>query len=141
MIVPYRIIERLPTLDEYRRLCTAVGWGEIINLEAARSALPNSLYGVVATAGEKTVGMGRIIGDGAIFFYIQDIAVLPQHQGRGVGTMIMEALMAYLEQHAPAKAFIRLFAATGKEAFYEHYHFAIPNYATGMYRVLPATYN
>ena len=135
MIVPYRIIERLPTLDEYRRLCTAVGWGEMINLEAARSALPNSLYGVVATAGEKTVGMGRIIGDGAIFFYIQDIAVLPQHQGRGVGTMIMEALMAYLDEHAPAKSFVRLFAATGKEAFYERYHFAIPDYATGMYWV------
>ena len=51
------------------------------------------------------VGMGRIVGDGAIYFYIQDVAVKPEHQGRGVGRQIMEHLLAYLQAQAPPKAF------------------------------------
>jgi hypothetical protein len=67
---PYHLIERVPTLDEYRTLCTAVGWEAVINFEAAKDALPNSLYGVVVAHEGKTIGMGRVVGDGAIFTYL-----------------------------------------------------------------------
>jgi ribosomal protein S18 acetylase RimI-like enzyme len=89
---PYQLIERIPTLDEYRALCTAVGWEAVINFEAAKDALPNSLYGVVVVHQGRTIGMGRVVGDGAIYYYLQDIAVLPEHQGRGVGHMIIQQL-------------------------------------------------
>lgn len=29
--------------------------------------------------------MGRVVGDGAFFFYVQDVAVHPQHRRRGLG--------------------------------------------------------
>ncbi len=37
---PYHLIERVATLEEYRALCTAVGWEDAINFSAARDGLP-----------------------------------------------------------------------------------------------------
>jgi GNAT superfamily N-acetyltransferase len=134
---PYQLIERIPTLDEYRALCMAVGWEAVINLEAAKDALPNSLYGVVVADEGRTVGMGRVVGDGAIFYYLQDIAVLPGHQGRGVGHLIIQQLVAHVRDVAPEKAFIGLFAAAGTEAFYERHGFRDWPALIGMYQVVP----
>lgn len=109
----YRLIERAPTLAEYRALCEAVGWGNAINFAAAQQSLDRSLYHVVVAAQEQMIGMGHIVGDGAIYFYLQDIAVLPAYQRRGIGRLIMDRLMGYLKQHAPDQAFVGLFAAEG----------------------------
>ncbi len=136
MTEPYTINERFPTIAEYRALCEAVDWGEVMNFEAARTALPNSLYAVVVEHQGQAVGMGRIVGDGAIFFYVQDIAVHPDHQGHGVGRQIMDSLMAYIRAHAPAKAFVGLFAAEGKHTFYQHYGFEQHPALTGMFTVV-----
>ena len=38
----YRVVGRAPRPEEYRRLCEAVGWGEIMNFAAAGLALPRS---------------------------------------------------------------------------------------------------
>lgn len=46
----------------------------------------------------KIIGMGRIIGDGARIFYIQDVVIHPNFQGKGIGTTIMEKLIAYIEK-------------------------------------------
>ena len=132
----YPLVERVPTLEEYRAICVAVGWGEVINFEAARTALPNSRYSVVAVHAGQAVGMGRIVGDGAIFFYVQDVAVLPEHQGKGIGSRIMAQLMAYLKAHAPEKAFIGLFAAEGTLPFYERYGFRLYPDLTGIFQVI-----
>ena len=35
--------------------------------------------------------MGRVIGDGGLFFQVVDIAVEPAHQGRGLGKAIVAA--------------------------------------------------
>jgi len=134
----YRIIERPPTAQEYRRTCVAVGWEPVMNFQAAEISLANSLYHVVAIHDEDAVGMGRIIGDGAVYFYIQDIAALPGHQHRGVGTLIMDRLMDHLQAIAPEKAFIGLFAAEGTASFYERYGFDAYPALTGMFRVISA---
>lgn len=108
-----------------------------MNFEVAHAALANSLYGVVVTSGAQVVGMGRIVGDGAIFFYIQDIVVDPGHQRRGVGTKILDALLKHLSEAAPKQAFVGLFAAKGSIQFYERYGFQ--NWApdmTGMFLVM-----
>ena len=38
---------------------------------------------------DERIGIGRVVGDGGCFFEITDMAVLPAHQGRGVGRLIM----------------------------------------------------
>jgi hypothetical protein len=73
---PYRLEERLPTLDEHRHICVDVGWEAVINFDAAAESLRESRCAFVAVRDEATVGMGRIVGDGAIYFYVQDVAVL-----------------------------------------------------------------
>lgn len=133
----FHIIERVALLDEYRYLCTAVGWADVINFEAARDALAYSLYGVIAMCDGRTVGMGRIVGDGAISFYIQDIAVLPEYQGRGISKAILAQLMTYIEYNAPEKAFVALFAAEGTLPFYTQYGFETHPGLTGIFQVMP----
>ncbi len=133
----YQIVERVPTIKEYMALCLSVGWAEAINFDAARIALPRSLYAVVALQDDMAVGMGRIVGDGAIFFYIQDIAVHPVHQRKGVGTRIMDSLMGYIRKQAPDKAFVGLFAAGSAKTFYAKYGFYTHPEMTGMFQTTP----
>ena len=56
------------------------------------------------------VGMGRVIGDGGLFFQVVDIAVDPAHQGRGLGKIIVGTLVAHLRSSAPAGAYVSLMA-------------------------------
>lgn len=108
-------------------------------VESARRGLPGTLYGVIVSvdaspesaAGtddvhedgddEAIVAMGRIVGDGGAVYQISDVAVHPDHQGNGLGTEIMNRLMAYLEETAPAGAYVNLIADV--DGFYEEWGF------------------
>ena len=127
---------RLPTLDEYRRLCGAVGWEAVINFDAAAASLARSLHGVVALDGGETVGMARVVGDGSLYFYVQDVAVLPSHQGRGIGGALLAALDAWIDEAAPDRAFVGLFAAAGTEPYYRRFRYERHEALTGMFRVV-----
>jgi GNAT superfamily N-acetyltransferase len=64
------------------------------------------------------------------------VIVLPEHQGRGQGARLMDALVGYLERSARPGAFVGLMAAVGAEAFYERYGFERRGDAQpGMFRV------
>jgi ribosomal protein S18 acetylase RimI-like enzyme len=136
----YKIIERRPTLDEFHEICASVGWESFMNFDVATAAINNSLYSVVVTCKNQTVGMGRIVGDGHIYFYIQDIAVMPDHQRNGLGKKIMDQLFVFLKNNAKEKAFIGLFAAEGTDSFYEKYGIKKHNGLTGIFRVMQKLY-
>lgn len=103
-------------------LSEAVGWGEK-DFEATETGLQNSLFSVCVVQENEIVGCGRVVGDGGIYFYIQDIIVLPKYQEKGFGKRIMDAVMHYLEAHAHDGAFVGLMAAKGASQFYEQYGF------------------
>ena len=63
--------------------------------------LHRSLYGVHFIIDGAAIGMGKIVGDGALNFEIVDIAVDPKYQKQGFGRVIMEHIMAYLDKEAP----------------------------------------
>lgn len=128
---------RPPTLDEYRAICSAVGWAEVINFAVAPLSLIRSIFAITVLDKGDPVGMGRVIGDGALYYYIQDIAVRPDYQGLGIGRGIMDRIMDWLGDHAPENAFIGLFAAEGSDTFYAHYGFMRHPALTGMFYVLP----
>ena len=131
----YVLAERPPTVEEYHRLREAVGW-ESVDVAAMEVGLHNALFSVCAICKDEVIGCGRVVGDGGIYFYIQDIIVLPEFQGRGLGRRIMDAVMSYLSSHAHPKAFIGLMAAKGTDRFYEKYGFAErPPGRPGMFRV------
>lgn len=76
--------------------------------------------------------MARVIGDGGLVYYIQDVIVLPEYQGKGIGAQLMEAVMAYLRAHAQHKTIVGLMSAGGKEDFYRRYGFTLrPNEKLG----------
>jgi ribosomal protein S18 acetylase RimI-like enzyme len=114
--------ERSPTADEYRRLRAATGWDEL-NTRAAATGLRNSLYAVCAVCDGQAVGCGRVVGDGGAYFYVQDVIVLAEHRGQGIGRRIMDAIIKYLDFRAEHNAFVGLMAARGAAGFYERYGF------------------
>jgi len=130
------LVERNPTLEEYQRLRKAVGW-EDAETEAIKIGLHNSLFSVCIVLENEVIGCGRVIGDSGLYFYIQDIIVLPKFQRKGIGRRIMNAIMEYLKAHACDRAFIGLMAAKGVSTFYERYGFKKrPSDAPGMFCVL-----
>jgi GNAT superfamily N-acetyltransferase len=118
----YEIVIRNPTVEEYCALRTGAGLSPR-SKESARVALPNTLFSVVVEHWGSAVGMGRIVGDGGTTFQVADIAVLPEHQGRGLGKQILDTLDAWLRRNAPAGAFINLFADRGVAPLYARYGF------------------
>jgi ribosomal protein S18 acetylase RimI-like enzyme len=116
----YDLHETLPTPAEYVALREAAGMAPR-SLDAAERGLPNTVFGVTVERDGEVVGMGRIVGDGGTVFQLVDIAVHPDHQGQGLGTRIVDALMAHLEAHAPPSAYINLMADLG--GFYERWGF------------------
>jgi GNAT superfamily N-acetyltransferase len=125
-----RLVERLPTVEEYEALTRAVGWVHT-NMEAVPTALRNTLYCVVAVEDEKAVGMARVVGDGAMGYYLQDVVVIPDRQRKGIGTALVEAAVGYFRRVAPPKASIALFTGRNLAAFYGQHGFEGPD--TGLY--------
>jgi GNAT superfamily N-acetyltransferase len=133
---PVFIAERLPTVEEYRRLRASVGWRALPEETMARG-LAGSLFAACALAEGEVVGTGRVVGDGGVYFYLQDVMVVPAWQGRGVGRQVTAALMGWLTAHAPPEAWIGLMASAGKAGFYETFGFRRrTGDAPGMFRIL-----
>jgi GNAT superfamily N-acetyltransferase len=116
------ITEERPTPEEYQRLRRAVGW-TLPGDSAVEPSLRNSPYCLCARAHGEIVGMARIVGDGGLVHYIQDVIVDPSRQGEGIGRRLMDRIMEYVRRHAVRHTIVGLMAAKGKEPFYERYGF------------------
>jgi ribosomal protein S18 acetylase RimI-like enzyme len=119
----YDLVVGTPAVDDYRRLRQVVGLSEKTQT-AAEAGLPNTWFAVTITLNGRTVGMGRVIGDGGTAFQIVDIAVEPEHQGKGLGKRIVAALVDHLRANAPASAYVSLIADGDAQYLYAQYGFA-----------------
>jgi GNAT superfamily N-acetyltransferase len=126
------IVERLPTPEEYQVLLQAVGWGDKHQPGRAEKALSGARFGVVAVEGDRAVGTGMVLGDGVTFAYLKDIIVVPDWQGRGVGTRIVEALLTIIRRPGPEKMLVTLFTGQHLAEFYEQFGFCGPEKLYGM---------
>ena len=104
-----------PSIPDYINLRTVSGLTP--KNEAQAKAVPSgSWYGcyvkfIAEDGSESAVGMGRIIGDGGWYFHIADMAVLPEHQRKGLGDAILKHLLAYIKENAAeGEPYINLFA-------------------------------
>jgi GNAT superfamily N-acetyltransferase len=105
-----------------------------VSFATAARALRDDLFDVVVLLdGETPVACARVLGDGALTFYLQDVLVVPRMQRKGIGTKIMELVLGHLGSIAPPGAFIGLMASPGTEAFFARHGFAArPADAPGM---------
>lgn len=128
-----RVEENCLDLDIYLKLRASVGWKKLSD-EQAIMALKNSIYTVTAFIDDKPVGMGRMVGDGAVICYIQDLVVHPSYQKLGVGDALMNKLISHAnELRIPnTELMLCLMCAKGRESFYTRYGFiARPTDALG----------
>jgi ribosomal protein S18 acetylase RimI-like enzyme len=89
------------------------------NAAGLRMVFTNSRFRLFAFEGGRLVGAGRGLADGADCSYICDVAVLPSHQGTGLGKQIVSRLVALSQGHKK----IILYAVPGKEPFYRKFGF------------------
>ncbi len=117
------IHHRNPTLAEYQALRQRVSWPAFDDALAG-AGLSKSLFSVVIQNEDgHTVGMGRIVGDDALYFNIHDVIVVPECQRQGVGKMIVKELLAYTDKKGGTNSQIGLSSSKGREAFYRAFGF------------------
>ena len=111
-------------INTYLELRSSVNWKNL-TYEQAVKALENSLFTVCAYEGDKPVGMGRIVGDGVVIDYIQDLVVRPDEQGKGIGRLVIERLIDYVKETKlhDTEIMLCLMCAKGREEFYKKFDF------------------
>lgn len=123
------------TVPEYQSLRNTTLWKSLPNHQVKR-ALSNDLYSISVYEEDSLIGMGRVIGDGAIYFYIQDVIVRPEYKGKGIGRLIMQNIEQYLIGRFETYAFVGLMAAEDSQGFYQKlgYH-KRKDSGPGMYKI------
>jgi ribosomal protein S18 acetylase RimI-like enzyme len=87
--------------------------------ERLRTVFTNSMFRRFGYEDGVLVAAGRALADGLDCSYICDVAILPSHQGRGLG----DALIAQLVELSRGHAKIILYSVPGREGFYARYGF------------------
>ena len=111
-----------PTEDQMRQiveLYRSQGWWLACD-EGKEKMIPRLIAGshcfVIATDGERIVGMGRAISDSVSDAYIQDLTVRQDCRNRGIGNMLLTVLLERL--HDDGIAWIGLIAEPGSKNLY-----------------------
>lgn len=113
-----------PTLEEYMDMREQVHFVKLSE-RIANNALKNAFYLLCVRDGEKVVGMTRILSEGGYANFITDVIVIPEYQGRGIGSELMRRTMAYLQGtlEEGEKIVLYLMSASDKEPFYRKFGF------------------
>lgn len=106
-------------------------WAEGRSLETVAASIQGSLcFGVYEGegqdsdrgGGEEQVGFARVVTDYATFAYLADVFILESHRGRGLGKLLLEAMLRYPAVQGCNWALFTLDA----HALYEHFGFERP---------------
>jgi GNAT superfamily N-acetyltransferase/predicted enzyme related to lactoylglutathione lyase len=118
------IIDRSPSVEEYEELMKAVGWKKH-GVPGAELILKAPLYAAVAEDNEsnKTIGCVLLLGDGVSFYYVKDMMVHPDYQGKHIGTALMHRLNQWLETDAAPGALVGLYTGQNLASFYKQFGF------------------
>ena len=115
---------------EWRLSTDGVNWEELSALyraaplgekraEHLQNVFSNSMFKCFVSENGRLVAAGRALADGGDCSYICDVAVLPSHQGMGLGKQIVGHLVERSRGHRK----IILYAVPGKEPFYKKFGF------------------
>jgi ribosomal protein S18 acetylase RimI-like enzyme len=118
-----------------------VDWDELSNLyrlaplgnkdpSDLNIAFSNSMFKCFVYDSNRLVAVGRALADGKDCSYICDVAVLPSHQGIGLGKQVVSRLVDLSKNHKK----IILYAAVGKEPFYRKLGFKRMTTAMAIFR-------
>ena len=104
------------TPRQFLELYSSVGW-DTPCMEQIETALERTLATFLVCDDNQPVGMVRLIGDGAMSFYLKDFAVIPVCQSKGVGTLLMKAVETFIREMIRPGWAVSLELISTKEAF------------------------
>lgn len=85
--IGYRDWEILP-------LYAGVGWSAYTDHpETLRQGFEHSLLTLAAYENGELLGIVRTVGDGYTVVFVQDILVFPEHQRKGIGSALLQAIL------------------------------------------------
>ncbi|KZF19170.1 hypothetical protein L228DRAFT_271426 [Xylona heveae TC161] len=130
----YQLHDGAPPLDAYLHIRRVSGLTPVTPTQGRR-ALDGSWYCVHLTyappvtsetssaASTEVVGLARVIGDGGWYFHVSDVAVVPTHQRKGLGNILMDTIMRRVQQTAEPGFYINLFADPPGRKLYSRWGF------------------
>jgi ribosomal protein S18 acetylase RimI-like enzyme len=127
-ILPQIIIKPIKEapIEELKQLYEEAGWWESsydLHPEFLKVIVRDSAVFVGAFLEKKLIGMGRALSDLVSDAYIQDVTVLKEYRGRGIGKDIIQTLIKILNENSVD--WIGLVAEPGTSPFYEQLGFEI----------------
>ncbi|MEH6453181.1 MAG: GNAT family N-acetyltransferase [Psychromonas sp.] len=118
----YLLKENILDSQTVIQLRSSVGW-DSLSEPTLTKALANSIFFASIWHQGQAVAMGRIVGDGHQYFYLQDIIVAPAYQQLGLCQRITEHLISQVKSIAEPGAFFGLMAAANVSGVYQKYGF------------------
>lgn len=70
-------------------------WAKDRSYETVRRSVENSLCFGIYDEADKLVGFARVLTDYAVFAYLMDVFILEDHRQKGLGKMLMDAIMSH----------------------------------------------
>ncbi len=74
-------------------------WAKTRNKATIEKSIGNSLCFGVYDQGNHQIGFARVITDFAVFAWLLDVFILEEHQGKGLGKLLMQEIMSYSDLH------------------------------------------
>ena len=100
-------------------------WGQAPTLEQIKLAMEHTLFRVSIFDDDKIIAMARMIGDMGLNYYIKDVIVRPEYQGKGIGRMLINELLEFVNSNGirDTSIFVELCAMPDKIPFYKKFGF------------------
>lgn len=115
----------------YKNDCSETSWEDLSSLyqatnfgfksqERLKKVFENSQYVSFAYHDDELIGASRAFSDGGDCAVICDMAVLPEFQGKGIGSQLLKNVLNSIGNQYHR---IMLYATLGKESFYKQHGF------------------
>lgn len=101
-------------------------WNNAPSVEQTKLALDNTVFRISVFDNDRIVAMARMIGDLGLNYYIKDVVVRPEYQHKGIGRLMINELLKYIDENGikDTDIFVELCAMPDKIPFYEKFGFS-----------------
>ena len=108
------------TAEQFIELWETV-WGDGPSLKQTELAMNHTLFRISVWDGDTIAAMARMIGDMGLNYYIKDVVVRPEYQRKGIGRMMINELLQFINNNGVkgTDISVELCAYPDKIPFYE----------------------